>query len=117
MADVEIHAETLNLTLQTGTGTEDMAELKGLIMSQSSQIAEVRTLVVDAFEDFDARVDRLQAAIDNPDDASNLSEAAQLELTAIKDAVSTLRTRVEKPLTDENADGVPAPAPGTPEVP
>ncbi len=61
MADVEIHAETLNLTLQVGPGAADMAELKGLIMSQSSQIAEVRTLVIDAFEDFDARVDRLQA--------------------------------------------------------
>lgn len=75
-------------------------------MSESAQIHDVAAMVGAFTKDALARFDRLQAAVDSPSDESNLSEAAQGELTGIRNILTAARQAAG--LGDENGDGDPA---------
>jgi hypothetical protein len=117
MADIEIHDSDVSITLVVDPDAlrqmirEELAPLKGQLMTQSSQIHDVAAMVQAFTGDALARFDRLQQAIDSPSDASTLSTEAQAELTGIRNILTAARQAAG--LGDENSDGEPAAVPAT----
>lgn len=119
MSTIEIHDSDVSITLVVDPDMlrqlirEELAPLKGQIMTQSGQIHDVAAMVEAFTKDALARFDRLQQAIDSPDDTSQLSEQAQTELTGIRNILTAARQAAG--LGDENNDGEPAVVPATPD--
>jgi hypothetical protein len=103
---------TITLVVDDAATLAAIAELKGMIMSQSGAIAEETSLVRSFTADALARFDRLQQMIDSPTDSSALSPEATAELQTMRNIL--LAARQAAGLGDENNDGDPAPdAPAT----
>ncbi len=101
---------TITLVVDDAATLAAIAELRGLIMSQSGAIAEETSLVRSFTADALARFDRLQQMIDSPNDSSALSPEAAAELATMRNIL--LAARQAAGLGDENGDGDPAPAGG-----
>jgi hypothetical protein len=99
---------TITLVVDDAATLAGIAELKGMIMSQSGAIAEETSLVRSFTADALARFDRLQQMIDSPTDESKLSPEATAELQTMRNIL--LAARQAAGLGDENNDGDPAPA-------
>jgi ABC-type transporter Mla subunit MlaD len=104
---VHVHIHGLeSVSDQLGAMLEGIADLKGMIMSQSGQIGalvEAQTAMVD---DVEAILNELRDLVANPSDASNLSPEAQAKVDAALAALAAARERLG--VGDENEDGVPA---------
>lgn len=83
-----------------------LTEVKGMIMSESAAIAEVAALVRAFTDDAAAKIDRLVALAENPDDSTTLSPEAQRELDGIRNVLTA--ARAASGIGDENNDGLPA---------
>ena len=86
----------------------ELAEVKEMIVTQSSQIHDVTNMVAAFTGDALTKLDNLQRALDNPDDSSQLSTEALAELQSVRNILIAARSAGN--IGDENHDGDPAPA-------
>lgn len=92
--------------------TAALTPIKESLMALNDDLAALRNELGQTFADLDAKIQRLQDAVDNPTTTSQLDADGQAILDEIKAQVAAARATVG----DENSDGSPA-APATTETP